>query len=192
MCCTHGRTPVNAQYLRRILSAVILSLFPSVAVSKWQAVERPELSSTPVSLRVAYAVNPRLPAWSDEQLNEVFDVARATAAKHFGVAVKFGPVTRVALETLFAGIPSAARAVAQKDIWRVSDGENGRLRMLQLTYETLRSQDDVESLIDFVRGYLPSTTPIEDLDSLSVALSKHHLHALQGGMPPPLATAHCC
>jgi len=65
----------------------------------------PEIAHQPIRLRVAHAINPRLPRLSAEQIAETLALARADARSTFAVELEFEPVVEIPIGDLFDRIP---------------------------------------------------------------------------------------
>lgn len=118
----------------------------------------PVLPAAPIELRVAYAVNPRLPRMDEAQLALLLDAMAGAVREHFGLQVRFAPVQVIALDTLFGTIPADRRAAAAQDIYDFKTGQGDRARLDRAFARGLRQGG--ESLQDMVAFASPHTGPL--------------------------------
>ena len=88
----------------------------------------PDLSQQPLRLRVAHAVNPRLPRLPAQDIDSILRQAQADAERYWGVRVAFAPAVEVAVADLFAGIPPSwtvftATAITVEGFRQIGRGE---------------------------------------------------------------------
>lgn len=145
----------------------------------WTEVPTPTLSGRPVTLRVVYAVNPRLPQFTREQLDRLLDTASSTAEAHFGVRVGFELTGTMPIDALFDAMPPAAWRKFRAQIHDPGEGASAYKRLHRATYEALRSQG---VSAEVARSYLapdgdPPTSDA-DLRSLTTALLARQLAAM--------------
>ncbi len=89
----------------------------------------PVLPSGPIELRVAHVINPRLPRMSDEQIVILLAATARTARQHFGVELRFSPVTQIPVAALFATIPDARQLAAANDVFDFKSSQTAALRL---------------------------------------------------------------
>ena len=78
----------------------------------------PEIAHQPIRLRVAHAINPRLPRLSAEQIAETLALARADARRTFAIELEFEPVIEIPIKDLFARIPRRLTDMAYEAAYR--------------------------------------------------------------------------
>ncbi|MES2949962.1 MAG: hypothetical protein V4858_15575 [Pseudomonadota bacterium] len=120
----------------------------------------PRLPPGPITLRVAYVVNDRLPRMSGVQLAELLTSLGNTVQAHFGVELQFSAVTEIPIEDVFKGIPDAKRTLALDDIFDFKSGGG-----------------DVDRLkAKFTEQFAAQTEPLAD----RIAFAQPHAPALRG------------
>jgi hypothetical protein len=120
----NGGVPASRPLARRgwILGAFAL-LIAAIGVAwnypkaKTATVPLPELPNGPIALRVAYVVNPRLPRFTDAQLDALLAAARHGAREHLDVDLEFALPIQVPIALLFERIPEAVRRQALAQVY---------------------------------------------------------------------------
>jgi hypothetical protein len=117
--------------LFRLFCALAVSVLVSACANRGstQVVALPVLPPGPVDIRVAYAVNPRLPRMDDAELEVLLESMRKAVREHFGVQLRFSPVQVVPIASLFDNIPPTRREVAAKNIYDFKTGTGDRRRL---------------------------------------------------------------
>ena len=118
----------------------------------------PRLGTDPVELRVAYAINPRLPRMDAAQLATLLEAMRGAVREHFGVELRFAPVKEVPIATLFATIPAQRRTQALKESYDFKSGRADRAALDRAFAQGFR--DSRESLPGMIAFAQPHTGPI--------------------------------
>jgi len=117
--------------LVRLLATLVVSLLAAGCATRvaTSVVPLPALPNGPIELRVAYAVNPRLPSMDTRQLELLLASMQTAVKDHFGVQVRFSPVAVVPIASLFETIPAARRADALKNVYDFKSGTGDRRRL---------------------------------------------------------------
>ena len=118
-------------------------------------------------LRVAYADNPRFPPLSAAQLESILGYAVVAVQQHFGIKLSYSRVERVVLADLFNGIPSKARARAEKARLDATSYEPTRERLARATLKDLQADGDIYAQRAFALPYL--LEPPEDSSPMAFA-----------------------
>ena len=111
---------MNVQTLFRSWVCALCALLACAAVSQttpWPAVPLPRLplpAESPIELRVAHVVNPRLPRMSDAQIALMLEQMARSTQEHFGLQVKFAAPVEIPIATVFAGIPPKFSTLAER------------------------------------------------------------------------------
>ena len=129
-------------------------------------------------MRVAYAVNPRLPQMTPEQIQVLLDSMRQGVKEHFGVTLEFSKVDVIPITDLFAKIPEKERALMAKDIYDFRNKKNARELEMAFGREFKAGGDSLQELIGYSRPYL-GELPEKSFESLGGALAKYHLAGLE-------------
>ncbi|WP_298932656.1 hypothetical protein [uncultured Ramlibacter sp.] len=128
-----------------------------------QVVPLPVLPQGPVDMRVAYAVNPRLPRMDAAQLQLLLASMGEAVRQNFGIELRFSPVTEVPIASLFATIPARRRDDAARDSYDFKSGRGDRARLDKAFTEGFRSSgESMEAMRAFA---LPHTGPIAPGDT---------------------------
>jgi hypothetical protein len=151
-----GLLPLAGGFL---LAAAIVNSQAS-AKSAW--VPLPQLGSGSVELRLAHAVNPRLPALERSELATLLDEARQVVRKHFHIDLKFTEPEEVSVAQLLAAIPAKALRARRGEIYDFKKGTGDRSRLIQGIERTLEERVvDLGASIAYARPHLlaPLTEP---------------------------------
>lgn len=163
---------------RRLLAS--LGLLATGACSKASPyLPLPALPKGPIAMRVAHAVNPRLPRFSADQLNALLAATAVTARTHFGVELTFLPVTEIPVGSVFDGIPPASLAKAREDVFDFKSGRGDARRFEFATAKALReSGEKFEGVAEFARPEMPDAE-MGNFDELGAAAARLHLARLK-------------
>ncbi|MGE0330033.1 MAG: hypothetical protein AB7P37_05020 [Ramlibacter sp.] len=135
-----------------LLGAVLAAAH--TAPARAATVPLPRLGAGPVELRVAYAINPRLPRMDAAQLATLLDAMRGAVREHFGVELRFAPVKEVPLAALFATIPAARRAQALKESYDFKSGRADRAALDRAFAQGFRdSRESLPQMIAFAQAH---------------------------------------
>ncbi len=118
----------------------------------------PRLDAQGVQLRVAYAVNPRLPRMDEAQLAILLDAMQGAVREHFGVTLTFAPVREVLLADLFATIPASRSRQARKESYDFRSPGADPAALERAFAQGFR--DSRESLPDMITFAQPHTGPM--------------------------------
>jgi len=146
-----------------------------------------------VHLRVAHAVNDRLPRMTPEQLDTLLAATRKTALEHFGVHLEFSGITETSVDAVLALIPPAVREARMNEIYDFKSGTGDRQRLATAILKTLRDRKtNLADALAYARPYLPRTADPETLQEFAVVLADVMLarlddwRALKAGDGKPL------
>ena len=134
-----------------------------------------------VNLRVAHAVNERLPRMTPEQLDILLAATRRTALEHFGVHLEFSAVTETSVDALLALIPPQVRQARMSEIYDFKSGPGDRKRLADGILRTLHERNTkLADALAYARPYLPGTASPRSLTELSAVLADVLLARLEG------------
>ena len=100
------------------------------ASAKTAWVPLPQLRPGPVELRLAHAVNPRLPSLDRGELATMLAEARQVVRQHFHIELKFSEPKKVSVAELLAGIPARVLASRVGKIYDFKNGTGDRWRLI--------------------------------------------------------------
>lgn len=162
------------------LLCLILLVTACSSRNEWRRVSiAPVHPGETVHLRVAHAVNDRLPRMSPEQIATLLEATRKTALEHFGVHLRFSPVTETSVDAILATIPPPVRKARMKEIYDFKSGTGDRRKLAAGILNTL--QERKTSLADalaYARPYLPETADPKTLEAFSALLADVMLQRL--------------
>ena len=139
----------------------------------------PALPQGAIELRVAYAVNPRLPRMSPGQLAILLDALRNTAREHFGVELRFSAVEETTVAALFARIPDEKRREAQREIFDFKTGSGDPARLEAIFADALeKASEPLQQLIDYAAPYM-DVSRIGDKRTLGARLARVEIERVQ-------------
>ncbi len=126
-----------------------------------------------IHLRVAHAVNDRLPRMTPSQLDSLLAATRKTALEHFGVYLEFSEVTETSVDALLALIPPQVRQAHMNEIYDFKSGTGDRKRLAPGILNTLQERGTkLADALAYARPYLPDTAQPRSLPELSTALAE--------------------
>ena len=162
---------MSSHRLQHWLTGLVISL---LVLGSRAFAEQPAPANLPVPvlqgaahLRVAYADNPRFPTLSGAQLESILGHAVVAVEQHFGIKLSYSPIERVGLAALFGGIPSKARARAEKARLDATSYEPTRERLARATLKDLQADGDIRAQRAFALPYL--LDPPEDTSPMAFA-----------------------
>jgi hypothetical protein len=139
----------------------------------------PVLPNGPVEMRVAYAVNPRLPRFTPVQLAALLEATARTAKQHFAVELRFLPLQEIPIARLFETIPASSRESARADVFDFKSGKSDPRVFEFSTGKALRdSGETFEGVLNFARPALPESD-MSNFDELGAAAARLHLARLK-------------
>ena len=159
---------------------------PAVAALVLNACSRPSpwlpvpvLPNGPITMRVAYAVNPRLPRFTPAQLAALLAATARTAQQHFGVELRFEALQEIAIAQVFETIPAASREAARAAVYDFKSGKGDPRAFEFATGKALRaSGESFDGVVNFARTALPNAQ-MNNFDEVGVAAARLHLARLQ-------------
>jgi hypothetical protein len=156
-----------------ILSCCLLWLSGCGSTSAWRHTEIvPIAPGATIHLRVAHAVNGRLPRMTPEQLDTLLAATRKTALEHFGVHLVFSAVTETSVDALLAQIPPKVRQARMSEIYDFKSGTGDRQRLSAAILHTLHERKtELADALAYARPYLPRTAEPSTLQEFSVVLA---------------------
>ena len=159
--------------LTALLLCFILLLSACRSANEWQHTDIvPIPPGETVQLRVAHAVNERLPRMTPEQLHTLLAATRKTALEHFGVHLEFSTVTETSVDALLALIPPQVRQARMNEIYDFRSGTGDRKRLADGILRTLQERNtNLADALAYARPYLPQSAEPGSLQELSVVLA---------------------
>lgn len=148
---------MKSVHLRLALAVLALVLCARAATAA--TVPLPVLPAGPVEMRVAYAVNPRLPRMDAQQLAIALEAMQRAVREHFGIELHFAPIREVTLASLFDTIPRARRIKALKESYDFKSGQGQRAELDRA----------------FARGFREGGEPLEEM----LAFARPHTGAIE-------------
>lgn len=134
-----------------------------------------------IHLRVAHAVNERLPRMTPAQLHTLLEATRKTALEHFGVHLEFSAVTETSVDELLALIPPKVRQARMDEIYDFKSGTGDRTRLAAAILTTLHERNtQLADALGYARPYLPDSAAPKTLQEFSVLLADVMLARLDG------------
>ena len=143
--------------LIRLMAVLMVALLATACATRVQTsvIPLPILPPGPIDIRVAYAVNPRLPRMDARQLELLLESMQKAVNDHFGVRLRFLPVQVVPISSLFETIPAARRLDASKNIYDFKSGTGDRRRLdLALGRGFRQSGEPLDEMVEFARPYI--------------------------------------
>ncbi len=158
----------------------ITTLLAGCRSDEWRHTEIvPIQPGATIHLRVAHAVNDRLPRMTPEQLTTLLDAAQRTALEHFGVHLKFSTVTETTVDAVLALIPPKVRQARMNEIYDFKSGKGDRKRLAESILVTLQERKTkLADALAYARPYLPATISPKSLQEFSVILAEVMLEGL--------------
>ncbi len=177
---TAQRSAVSPGRRRFIASAPAIAVLALNACSKPSPyLPVPVLPMGPIEMRVAYAINPRLPRFTPAQLALLLDATARTARQHFGVELRFLPVQEIPIARVFETIPAASREAARADVFDFKSGSGDQPSFEIATVKALRTSGETfEGVLSFAQAALPNVR-MRDFDEVGVAAARLHLARLK-------------
>lgn len=170
---------INA-LLRYAVFSLLIATLPGCVSSTSPRVPLPGLPQGPIELRVAYAVNPRLPRMTAAQLTVLLAAAGDAAREHFGTEILFTPVAEVAIDTLFKEIPDGKRKELSPHIFDFKSGRGDPSRLGKEFAKGLKeSGESLTAMVAYARPYLEADLNEASYDALGAALAKLELARIE-------------
>lgn len=167
-----------------LLPALLAMIFASCSSKKVEQVAQrvlplPNLLKVPIEMRVAYAINPRLPRMSPEQLKLLLEATQATAHEHFGIELRFTPIDEIPIETLFKKIPETNRQDASKQIYDFKSGKGDPDRLEKDLGKGLKEMGEpLLAQIEYAQQYTGKLKE-NSFEALGAAITKLHLDQIE-------------
>ncbi|MBA3022427.1 MAG: hypothetical protein FP821_00840 [Sideroxydans sp.] len=134
-----------------------------------------------IHLRVAHAVNDRLPRMTPEQLDTLLAATRKTALEHFGVHLEFSEISETSVDVLLALIPPKVRQARMNEIYDFKSGMGDRKQLASGILTTLlERKTKLTEALAYARPYLPDTAAPKSLEEFSILLADVMLARLEG------------
>lgn len=162
----------NKTYTLMLLCSLLL-LAGCSSTSAWRHTEIVAIPpGATVHLRVAHAVNDRLPRMTPEQLDTLLVATRKTALEHFGVHLQFSAVTETSVDALLALIPPAVREARMNEIYDFKSGTGDRQQLAISILTTLHERKtELAGALAYARPYLPDSAAPRTLQEFSELLA---------------------
>ena len=142
--------------LARLFAVLVVSLLATACATRVETrvVPLPALPPGPIDIRVAYAVNPRLPKMDAQQIELLLESMQKAVIDHFGLQLRFLPVQVVPIESLFDTIPTTRRADALKNVYDFKSGTGDRRRLdLAFARGFRQNGEPLTEMVEFARPY---------------------------------------
>lgn len=172
---------------RRILASIgALGTLGLAACSKSSPfVPLPVLPNGLLEMRVAHAINPRLPRLTDAQLTSMLAATAATVKAHFGVDLKFLPAVELSVKKVMDGIPAIDQEAARRNAINFKSANVDMRRFELATAKMLQdSGESFEGVAQFARATMPDAD-ISSFDTIGAAAAQLHLQRLQRWLAVP-------
>jgi hypothetical protein len=136
--------------------------------AQWQPVPLPKVGKA-VELRVVSAVNPRFPAFTQDEIRRMLAETAKVAREHFGVELQFTLAGEIPLTELFDQYLVEPAAGAQRSkIYDFKRGTGDREKLIQGTLHYLqRENTTLDEKINYAQPYL--LAPLQERTELSLA-----------------------
>lgn len=145
----------------------------------------PVLPEGLLEMRVAHAINPRLPRLSDAQLTSMLATTAATAKAHFGVDLKFLPAVELSVKKIMDGIPAIDQEAARQNAINFKTASVDSRRFELATAQMLHdSGETFEGVAQFARATIPDAD-LSSFDTIGTAAAQLHLRRLQRWLAVP-------
>jgi hypothetical protein len=137
-----------------------------------EALPQPEAPRGTVSLRVAYAVNPRFDRLAPREIDALLAETARVSRAQFGVELKFEPAVDVPIDQLFRLIPGFLVEQRRAEILDFKRGGGDRDKLAAAILTSLRANPtDLAQLVAYVRPYLDRPLREESREALAQALT---------------------
>ncbi len=152
-----------------LLLSLLLLLVACRTTGPWKQVEFvPIQPGATIHLRVAQAVNDRLPRMTPEQIDILLESARKTALEHFGVHLRFSTVTETTVDAMLTRIPPAIIQARRSEILDFKSGATDRKQLSDGILYTLRMrQTKLADALAYARPYLPADAAPQTLEAFA-------------------------
>ncbi|MFH2133968.1 MAG: hypothetical protein ABII81_02150 [Pseudomonadota bacterium] len=156
-----------------ILLGFILLLSGCRSASEWRHTEIvPIQPGQTIQLRVAHAINDRLPRMTPEQLNTLLAATRKTALEHFGVHLEFSTVTETSVDAVLALIPPRVLQARLNEIYDFKSGTGDRKQLVSGILNTLHERKTkLAEALAYARPYLPDAADPKSLKEFANLLA---------------------
>ncbi|MBU1427167.1 MAG: hypothetical protein KKH12_14635 [Gammaproteobacteria bacterium] len=170
---------MQSKYL--CLGIVLLLLGCGEERNDWQKSSVvPVKPGSTVQIRVAQAVNPRLPRMSPGQIQIMLASAQLTVLKNFGVYVEFTEAPEIGIDQLFALIPPSVKEARLESIYDFKSGSGDKQKLAAGILTTLTERGTkLKDALAFAAPYLPTGANPQDLKALSDLLANTMLERLE-------------
>ncbi|TXT25539.1 MAG: hypothetical protein FD131_4554, partial [Rhodocyclaceae bacterium] len=139
----------------------------------------PELPRSPIKMRVAYVINPRLPQMDSAQVQLLLEAITKTSREHFGVDLRFDTPVEIPIDAWFGQIPSGTRQQAFQQVYDFKTGKGDPVRFEKAFVAGLKANaDTVADVMQYARPYLEA--PVQNTyEALGAALAKLQLRRVE-------------
>jgi len=140
----------------------------------------PKLPNGAVELRVAYAINPRMPQEPGlQQIDALLAHARVAAREHFGVEIVFTGPREMLVRDIFDKFSPQARAALNGAVYDFKTGTGDLERLRRSFAGYLRgAADEFDDLYALAQPYLFGPLEVRTVDALAASLLRTHLERL--------------
>jgi hypothetical protein len=154
-------------------------LFCTESRAEIKIVALPNIEDGIVRLRVAHAINPRLPKLDGLEIQRMLKVMEKTVLDHFQIKVLFESPVEVDVTRLLGKIPAQVLQYGQRDIFDFKSGTGNRRRLINGYHKTLKLRgQDTAHLVKYTQPYLVKPVSAQTKRALAEALVETHLARL--------------
>jgi hypothetical protein len=148
--------------------------------AQWQPVPLPQVGKT-VDLRVVSAVNPRFPAFSQEEIQRMLNETAAVTRAHFGVELRFTLAGEIPVAELFEKYLREPAVSAQRaNIYDFKSDSGDKQRLIQGTQQTLEyEKNPLDEQIAYSQPHLLAPLRDRSYSGLAAALVDTQLTRLK-------------
>ena len=167
-------------FFRAAVTLTVLSGLMLAGQVSADIVPLPQLENRTANLRVAHAVNPRLPKLTKSELATMLAEMQRTMADHFDIRVVVDEPVEVDVHQLLSAIPDRAIKVRGEVIYDFKTGTGNRDRLRTGYDKTLREwRTPVNDLVAYAKPHLVEPVRHKTFRGLAEALTNTHLRRLE-------------
>ena len=154
-------------------------LFLPAAQAQVKLVPLPHIEDGTVRLRVAHAINPRMPKANKHEIQAMLKAMQETVFKHFQVKVLLEDTVEVDVNRLLAKIPPPVIQISKRDIFDFKSGAGNQNKLVKGYLEALNSYNlKITDMIEYVQPYLINPVRVQSKKSIAQARVETHLGRL--------------
>ncbi|MCP4752060.1 MAG: hypothetical protein GY866_14285 [Proteobacteria bacterium] len=132
----------------------------------------PKLDASEVNLKVAYAVNPRLPQMNDDQLKILLKETQRTVHEPFQANITFSAIHKISIEDLFRYLPEDLIRNQKQAIFDFKNGTGDVSKLTKAVENGLRGNKSrsLSEMVQYARPYLVGEVKEESIENLASVL----------------------